>query len=71
MSIKDFSINQQFASVYFRADCCFFEDLPRTTNLDRLTETIRKEISERYMSKELVHIQYNKDGANAVVLTSG
>ncbi|CAF1101396.1 unnamed protein product [Rotaria sp. Silwood1] len=71
LSIKEFSINNRFATVYFRADCAFFEDLPRTTNLDRLKEAICSQISDKYMSKELIHIQYNKEGANAVVITSG
>ena len=70
-SIKEFRIYSHFASVYFRADCCFLEDLPRTTTLDQLRETINKQISEKTMSKELIHVQYNKDAANAVVLTSG
>ncbi|CAF3316418.1 unnamed protein product, partial [Rotaria socialis] len=71
MSTKEFSINKQFATVYFRADCAFFEDLPRTTTLDRLTDAISSQISDKYMSKELIHIQYNKANANAIVLTSG
>ena len=71
LSIKDFSIDNQLATVYFQADCCFFEDLPPKTTLDRLKEAIGKQISERYMSKDLIHIQYNKEGANAVVITSG
>ncbi|CAF1025353.1 unnamed protein product [Rotaria sordida] len=71
MSIREFSINNRFATVYFRADCAFFEDLPRTTNLDRLKLAIDSQISNKYMSKELIHIQYNKEDANAVVLTSG
>ncbi|CAF2836536.1 unnamed protein product [Rotaria sp. Silwood2] len=70
-SIREFSINNCFATVYCRADCSFFEDLPRTTNLDRLKEAISRLISDKYMSKESIHIQYNKDGANAVVITSG
>ena len=70
-SVTEFSIDNQLATVYFRADYCFLEDLPRTTNIDRLKEAIRKQISDRCMSKELIHIQYNKDAANAVVLTSG
>ena len=71
ISIKEFLIYSHFASVYFRADCCFLEDLPRTTTLDRLREAINKQISEKTVSKELIHVQYNKDVANAVVLTSG
>ncbi|CAF4073066.1 unnamed protein product, partial [Adineta steineri] len=71
MSVRDFLINKQIASVYFHADCCFFEDLPRTFNSDRLKQAISKQITEQYMSKELIYIQYNKNGANAVVLTSG
>ncbi|CAF3353340.1 unnamed protein product [Rotaria socialis] len=71
MSTKEFSINKQFATVYFRADCAFFEDLPRTTTLDRLTDGISSQISDKYMSKELIHIQYNKANGNAIVLTSG
>ena len=71
LSIQDFSINDQLATVYFRGDCCFFEDLPRTTTVERLREVIGKQISDRSLSKELIHIQYNKEGANAVTITSG
>ncbi|CAF2803550.1 unnamed protein product, partial [Rotaria sp. Silwood2] len=70
-SIKEFSINGHIATVYFRADCSFFEDLPRTTNLDRLKVAIRRLISDEHMSKESIHIQYNKECANAVVIASG
>ncbi len=71
MSIKEFSIDNQFATVYFRADYWFFEDLPRKTNFNRLKDVIRKRISDKLMFKELIYIQYNKDAGNAVVLTSG
>ncbi|CAF1175267.1 unnamed protein product [Adineta steineri] len=71
MSVKDLVINNQIASVYFRADCCFLEDLPRTCNLDRLKQAISEQITDRYTSRELMHIQYNENGANAVILTSG
>ena len=71
LSIQDFSINGQLATVYFRGDCCFFEGLPRTTTVERLREAIAKQISDQYTSKNLIHIQYNKEGANALVITSG
>ncbi|CAF1020879.1 unnamed protein product [Rotaria sp. Silwood1] len=71
LSVREFSIKNRSATVYFRATCSFFEDLPRTTNLDRLKEAIGSQISSKYMSKKSVYIQYNKEGANAVVLTSG
>lgn len=70
MSTTEFSIDGQLATVYFQADCCFLEDLPRTTNLKQLKEAVSKQISEKYMTEHSVHVQYNKDAANAVVLTS-
>ena len=66
---KEFSINTQIATVYFHADCCFFEELPRATNLDRLRDAIKRQISEKYITHDSIYIQYNKDAANAVVLT--
>lgn len=70
-SIKEFSIEKQLAVVYFHADYCFFEDLPRTITIDRLKTAIEKQISSKLMSKEWIHIQYDRDAGNAVVLTSG
>jgi uncharacterized protein (TIGR02452 family) len=71
LSTTEFSVNNQFAMVYFRADCSFLENLPRSTNVDRLKDAISQQITDRYTFKELMHIQYNKNAANAVVLTSG
>ncbi|UJR32654.1 hypothetical protein I4U23_020114 [Adineta vaga] len=71
MSRRTFSINNHLATIYFRADCCFYEDLPRTTNQQRFIEAIRQQITDKYMSPDSMYIQYNKDDANAVILTSG
>ncbi|CAF4396915.1 unnamed protein product, partial [Didymodactylos carnosus] len=71
MTVKEFSISGQIATVYFRADCCFFEDLARNTNADRLRHAITNQLSQKNISKASLYIQYNKEAANAVILTSG
>ncbi|CAF1071760.1 unnamed protein product [Didymodactylos carnosus] len=45
MSVKEFAISGQLATVYFRADCCFFEELPRNASLDRLRQAINYQLS--------------------------
>ncbi|CAF0937598.1 unnamed protein product [Rotaria sordida] len=67
--ITEFLVGKQKATVYFRADCCFFENLPRTFNEDNLKYAIGKQISEKNISNESIYIRYNKTEANAVVLT--
>ncbi|CAF4356816.1 unnamed protein product [Rotaria sp. Silwood2] len=66
---KTFSINGQNATVYFRADCCFLEELPRHTNINQLRHVITDQISQENTSTESIYIQYNQATTNAVVLT--
>ncbi|CAF2927847.1 unnamed protein product, partial [Rotaria sp. Silwood2] len=66
---KTFSINGQNATVYFRADCCFLEELPGHTNINQLRHAITDQISQENTSTESIYIQYNQATTNAVVLT--
>ena len=70
MSTTAFKMGDHIATVFFRGNCCFLEDLPRTTNLDRLRDAILRDIDDKQVPSDSIHVEYNKDAANAVVLTS-
>ena len=70
VSTTEFKMGDHFATVFLCADHCFLEDLPRTTNLDRVRETIMNDIGDKHISSDCIHVEYNKAAANAVVLTS-
>ncbi|CAF3121371.1 unnamed protein product [Rotaria sp. Silwood2] len=70
MSIKDFSINHMFATVYFRADCSFLENLPRTVTQDQLRKAITVQVEEKTLLETSLYIQHNKEAGNAVILAS-
>ncbi|CAF1169317.1 unnamed protein product [Adineta steineri] len=68
-SNKTFFIDNLLATVYFRADCCFFEDLPAMTDSNPLKAAIINQITTMKVLKTSLYIQYNKTEANAVVLS--
>jgi uncharacterized protein (TIGR02452 family) len=66
--VIEFKIDNQTASVYLRADCCFFEALPRSITENDLHSAIGKEIRHTNLSKKRVHISLSREDGNAVVL---
>ncbi|CAM4829677.1 unnamed protein product [Rotaria magnacalcarata] len=66
----DFKVENTFATVYVRADCSFFEDLPPNTNENTLTSAITAQIDENELLATSFHVQYNKETGNAVVLAT-
>ncbi|CAF0808653.1 unnamed protein product [Adineta ricciae] len=71
MSTRVLIINNNSANVYFRADCCFYEDLPRAMNQEKLVQAVRQQITDEYMAEEYMHIQRHKTGGIAVIISSG
>ncbi|CAM4788960.1 unnamed protein product [Rotaria magnacalcarata] len=64
-----FWTDNQLVEVYFRADCCFLENLPTNFNESNLKSVIAKQINNKDISSKSIYIQYNQTEANAVVLT--
>lgn len=69
MAMNQFSIDGHNATVYFRADRTFLEDLPRNTSTTQLRDVITNQISWENISTESCYIQYNKEAATAVIIT--
>ena len=69
MENREFTINRQQATVYFRADCRFLEGLPRDTSVDQLRLAISNQLARTKISTGSLYIQYNQDTTNAVILT--
>ena len=70
-SIADFAVNNNFATVYFRADCSYFEDLPAIIRRDDLFTAITNKIGLRASATTELYIQYQHEARNAIVLASG
>ncbi|CAF4515491.1 unnamed protein product [Rotaria sp. Silwood2] len=66
----DFKIESTFATIYLRADCIYFEDLPPNTNDDKILLAIATQIDENKLQPTSFYVQYNKQTGNAVVLAT-
>lgn len=66
---RELPIESRTADVYFRADCCFLENLPLKFGEDNLKDVINKQISSKMLSKKSIYIQHSKTGVDAVVIT--
>ena len=65
-----FRIDTVFATVYLRADCSFFEDLPTNTNDGKLLSAITALIDEKQPVTTAIYVQYDKETGAAIVLAS-
>ncbi|CAF3889231.1 unnamed protein product [Rotaria sp. Silwood1] len=66
----DFKIGSAFATVYLRADCSYFEDLPPYTNDEKISSAIANQIGENKLQPTSFYVQYNKQTGNAIVLAT-
>ena len=66
----DFKIDSGLATVYPLAECNFFEDLPPSTNTDKITSAIATQIGESRLPSTAFYVQCNKQTRNAVVIAS-
>ncbi|CAF5166907.1 unnamed protein product, partial [Rotaria sp. Silwood1] len=57
---SDFKIGSAFATVYLRADCSYFEDLPPYTNDEKISSAIANQIGENKLQPTSFYVQYNK-----------
>ncbi|CAF0966829.1 unnamed protein product [Adineta ricciae] len=70
VAAPNFKIGNHFAQVYPRADCNFFEDLPSTSNTDKITSVVATQIDETKLPSTCFYIQYDKETSNAVVIAT-
>ena len=64
----DFSIAGVRATVYPRADCNFLEDLPQSTNEEKIRSALAKQISEAQLAITSFYVQHNSQTGTAVVI---
>ena len=69
--IQDFAVNNNFATVYFRAYCSYFEDLPATIKRDDLFTAIASKIGLGASAATALYIQCQYKAKNAIILASG
>ncbi|CAF4929315.1 unnamed protein product [Rotaria sp. Silwood1] len=62
----DFKIGSAFATVYLRADCSYFEDLPPYTNDENISSAIATQIDENKLQLTSFYVQYNKQTVGAL-----
>jgi uncharacterized protein (TIGR02452 family) len=65
-----FQIDGTLATVYLRADCSFFEDLPPFTTNAKLLSIVTPEIGVKELPAASLYVEFNKDTGNAVVLVT-
>ena len=65
-----FKVENNFATVYPRADCSFFEDLPSNVDNEKLSSTIATQIDEDQLLSTSFYIQANKQTGTAVVIAT-
>ncbi|CAF1043805.1 unnamed protein product [Rotaria sordida] len=65
-----FQIDGTLATVYPRTDCSFFENLPRTTNNEKLRLAVIAQNGGKEPLATSLYIQYNKDTGDAVILAT-
>ncbi|CAF3923229.1 unnamed protein product [Rotaria sp. Silwood1] len=70
-NIESFTVNNNFTTVYFRADCSYFEDLPATVNRDNLFTAITNKIGLKDTATPALYVQCNHNAKNAIVLAAG
>jgi uncharacterized protein (TIGR02452 family) len=70
-TIETFVVTNNFATVYFRADCSYFEDLPATVKRDDLFSAIANKIGLGTSAAAVLYVQCHPDARNAIVLASG
>ena len=70
VNTSGFKIENTSATVYPRADCSFFEDLPQNTNEDKLSSAIAAQIGENHLPPASFYVQYNKQTGAAIVLAA-
>ena len=64
----DFKINGCLATIYPRADCSFFEDLPLNLTDEKISCAIAAQIGEKEFSATSFYVQYNRSAAIAAVV---
>ena len=62
--------NTYFATVYPRADCSFFEDLPTNMAEDQISSAIATQIGEKSLPSTSFYVQYDKHAGIAVVVAT-
>ena len=69
-TITDFVVNNQLATIYFRADCSYFEDLPAELNEEELFSSITRRIGFNTSTISSLYVQYNRNAKTAIVLAT-
>ncbi|CAF1108276.1 unnamed protein product, partial [Adineta ricciae] len=65
-----FRINKFLGHIYYCADCCFFEDLPRTITKQRIHDAIAMEIKQSSLSQTSLYVQVNKRSDSMCVISA-
>ena len=66
----DFGIGGVFATVYPRADCNFFEDLPQYTDEQQIRFALATQIHETQLAATSFYVQHNGQTGNAIIIAS-
>ena len=66
----DLKVKNQFAQIYFCADCSFFEDLPRSITKDQLEDAVLDAIRQPHLPHSSLHVQVNKQTGTACVIAA-
>lgn len=65
-----FSIKKFLGHIYYCADCCFFEDLPRTIKKQHLQEAIADSIGQPNLPATSFCVQINRHSAIACIVSA-
>ncbi|CAF0934714.1 unnamed protein product [Adineta ricciae] len=65
-----FRMNKFLGHIYYCADCCFFDDLPRTITKQHIHDAIAMKIKQPSLSQASLYIQVNKRSDSVCVISA-